>query len=462
MWKRSLDREEGRSPFEGGIEPSRSRRRALNSRQRPGTTWLDVALARARSSRAHRTFWLICFCAALLAGCATAPTEYREPPALSAASRRALNERVFDRAWSLVNRHYFDPRFRGVDWAAARDRYREQAIAASDEATLYGVLNQMCGELKESHLTALSPRRAHEWSTEHRAAVGIRWQLAEGKRVVSDVLPGSPADLAGVKIGWIALSRNDTPLREGDPFVTHVGVPVRYAFLDEHDEPRTLKMVPQLLTFDREESRDLGEGWWYLRFDRFSVGSIRWLSRELKTHAASTGVVVDLRQNGGGSAFALSLAIAEFFPRRVAEGRMVQRGGAVEETKSLAWRSARYRGDVVLLVGRSSASAAEIFSHVLQYHHRAKIFGQPTAGAVIYARNFGLPDGGSIQIPVTDYVGLDGRRLEGRGVTPDVSVPPPTLKDLRTGRDVVLERAMSRNEREISGATGSRAPWRAD
>jgi len=384
---------------------------------------------------------LIGCCVALLAGCATAPTEYRERPALSATSRRALNEHVFDRAWRLVNRHYFDPHFRGVNWAAARERYRPEAIAATDDATLYRVLNRMCGELRESHLTALSPRRAHEWTTEHRAAVGIRWLLAEGKRVVSDVVPGSPADLAGVKVGWIAVSRNGTPLREGDPFVTHVGVPVTYAFLDERDEPRTLTMTPQLLSFEREETRELNGGWWYLRFDRFSIASVSWLSRELKAHAAAPGVVVDLRQNGGGSAFALSLAIAEFFPRRVADGKMVQRSGTIEETESLAWRSARYRGEVVLLVGRSSASAAEIFSHVLQYHHRAKIVGQPTAGAVIYARNFRLPDGGSIQIPVTDYVGLDGQRLEGRGVKPDVVVPPPTLADLRSGRDVALERA---------------------
>jgi len=374
-------------------------------------------------------------------GCVTAPTEYREPPPLSAASRQALNKRVFDRAWSLVNRHYFDPKFRGIDWAAARDRYRPQAVTAANETALYRVLNRMCGELRESHLAALSPRRAHEWNTEHRAAVGIRWQLAEGKRIVSDVLPGSPADEAGVKVGWIALSRNGTPLREGDPFVTHVGEPVNYTFLDEHDQPQTRTMSPRLLTFDREEAKELSGGWWYLRFDRFSVGSISWLSRELKAHAAAPGVVVDLRQNGGGSAFALSLAIAEFFPRRVADGKMVQRSGTIEETESLAWRSARYRGEVVLLVGRSSASAAEIFSHVLQYHHRAKIVGQPTAGAVIYARNFRLPDGGSIQIPVTDYVGLDGQRLEGRGVKPDVVVPPPTLADLRSGRDVGLERA---------------------
>lgn len=441
MWKRRISSRVGAGLLES-VKPLARFHRAVDlSLQHPGVQRLDAARGCERPSPLRCTFWLVCVCAALLAGCATAPTEYREPPALSATSRRALNQRVFDRVWNLVNRHYFDPHFRGVNWAAAHGRYQSQAIASTDDTALYDVLNRMCGELKESHLAALSPRRAHEWNTEHRAAVGIRWQVIEGQRVVSDVLPNSPADVAGVKVGWIAVSRNGTPLRDGDPFITHVGVPVSYAFLDDHDKPRTLTMTPQLLTFDREEASDLSDGWRYVRFDRFSVASISWLSRELKTHATAPGVVVDLRQNGGGSAFALGLAIAEFFPRRVGEGKMVQRSGTTEDAESLSWRSARYRGEVVLLVGRGSASAAEIFSHVLQFHQRAKVIGQPTAGAVIYARNFRLPDGGSIQIPVTDYVGLDGQRLEGRGVKPDVPVPLPTLADLRAGRDVALDRA---------------------
>ena len=46
-------------------------------------------------------------------------------------------------------------------------------------------------------------------------------------------------------------------------------------------------------------------------------------------------------------------------------------------------------------------------------------------------------------MPVTDYIGLDGKRLEGRGVTPDVGTPPPTLADLRTGRDPDLATALN-------------------
>jgi len=376
-------------------------------------------------------------------GCVTRPTEYHEAPALNATQRAALNKRVFDRVWELVNGKFFDAHFRGGNWAAARERYRPEAVAAPDEAALYLVLNRMCAELKESHLAALAPRRAFEFQTDHRAAVGIRWQVVEGQRVITDVVPGGPADRAGVRLGWLAVSRNGRPLRDNEVFVSHVGKPVTYGFIDAENKPREFSLVPELLTFERLEMRELGKGILYLRFDKFGRESLSWLSHQLKQHAAAPGVVVDLRQNSGGSALALSVALAEFFPKRIAEGRMIRRNGTQRETRSLSWLSAHYKGRVVLLTGPLTASAAEIFSHVLQYHGRAEVVGRRTAGAVMFSRTYRLPDGGTMQVPVMDYVGLNGLRLEGNGVIPDRVVPPPTLADLRSARDPELDAAVA-------------------
>ncbi|HWA86665.1 MAG TPA: hypothetical protein VG710_10610, partial [Opitutus sp.] len=201
-------------------------------------------------------------------GCATRISEYREPPPLAANERTALNLRVFDRAWTLVDEKYFDAHFRGVDWRAMRARYRPQAAQAADDIALYHVLNRMCGELKESHLAALAPRRAHEIETEHRPAIGIRWQLIDGKRVVMDVVPGGPADRAGVERGWLLVSRNGAPLSEGDTFVAHVGEAVTFGFLDLKNQPRSFTVEPQLISFEQLETRELPGGYVYLRFDK--------------------------------------------------------------------------------------------------------------------------------------------------------------------------------------------------
>ena len=98
---------------------------------------------------------------------------------------------------------------------------------------------------------------------------------------------------------------------------------------------------------------------------------------------------------------------------------------------------------LVVLIGPSTGSAAEIFAHVMQHYGRATIVGRRTAGAVIVSRTYSLPGGGKLQVPIQDYRGLDEKRLEGRGVTPDVAVPSPALADLRAGRDPDLEKALA-------------------
>jgi carboxyl-terminal processing protease len=405
--------------------------------------------------RTHPRLSVLVLALVLLAGgCALAPTEYREPPPLTVAERADYNRRVFERTWELVNEKYFDAKFRGVDWPAMRTKYRPEAAAAVDDTALYQVLNRLCAELKESHLAAISPRRAHEYRTEHRASVGFRMQMIEDRRVVTDVVPGSPAAAAGIKTGWLVASRNGAPLQEKDPYLPKLGQPVAYEFIDADDQPHSLTMEPQLLDFDQLDSRGLADGYRYLRFDEFSHKSLHWLSEQLKAESTAPGVVIDLRNNPGGNMLALNVALAEFFPRKVAAGRMIKRNGREQENQSLSWLSARYGGRVVILTDNSTGSAAEIFSHVLQHHKRATVIGRRTAGAVIVSRNYELPGGGRLQVPVSDYIGADGRRLEGRGVTPDVALPSPTLADLRTHHDPDLEAALHALQQNAPATAG--------
>ena len=378
----------------------------------------------------------------LFAGCATAPTEYHEPAPLAAAERSVFNLRVFERAWTLVNEKYFDTKFRSVDWAALRTKYRPEAVAAKDDEALYAALNRMCAELKESHLVAIPPRHAHEFTTAHRASIGIRFRLLEGQRVVTDIVPGSPATAAGVQAGWLIVARNGAPIPEADPYFPKLGQPVTYAFLDERDQSHTLTLEPRLLNFDQPESKALAAEYLYLRFDSFGRQSLHWLSEQLKAHASTPGVVLDLRNNPGGNMLALNVALAEFFPKKVSAGRTIKRTGRERENDSLSWLSAHYTGRVVILTDHATGSAAEIFSHVLQHHHRATLVGRQTAGAVIVSRFYSLPGGGSMQVPIQDYVGLDGQRLEGHGVTPDQTLPAPTLAQLRAQFDPDLEAAV--------------------
>jgi C-terminal processing protease CtpA/Prc len=107
-----------------------------------------------------------------------------------------------------------------------------------------------------------------------------------------------------------------------------------------------------------------------------------------------------------------------------------------------SWRFGKhYRGPLVVLVGPSTGSAAEITAAAVQDQKRGKLIGRTTNGAVVPGQWFNLPDGGQMMVPVSDFVRADGRRIEGAGVVPDIWILP-SLADIRAGRDPLLERAL--------------------
>jgi carboxyl-terminal processing protease len=390
--------------------------------------------------------WFVSVAAsALLAGCATTPRTplslAQVPPAQLARAQHNLT--IFNAVWDLVNRKHFDPKFQGVDWEAAAATWGPKAIAAPDETALYRVLNEMLAPLHDSHTHALTPAQAIERRTQVRARTGFSMARLDGKWVVTEVMPGSPAEIAGLKTGWIVVARNGEPLGDRFDFRPKEGEEVTWDFLDDKDQKvRLTPTAKRLSTAPRQVARELEDRFVYLRFDEFDGLDRRWLSRELKKHANAPGVIIDLRRNPGGETFSLGITIGEFFDHPVDCGTFISRDGARSVKNSWQLGSAEYRGKVVVLIDGASGSAAEIFAAVLQDHGRATLVGRRTAGAVLASWFYRLPDGGELQLSREDYMTPKGRRIEGKGIEPDVAVPR-TLEDVRTGRDRDLEAALA-------------------
>ncbi len=392
--------------------------------------------------------WLAVVAAAFalaLGGCRTLPSARvdlsGQPPAAAALAKANLE--VFDAVWDLVHRKHYDPRLGGVDWAAAAATFAPRAAAAPDPKALYAVLNEMLAPLNDSHTLALSPERRSERRTAARARTGFNLLQVEGRWVVAEVVPGSPAEEAGVKPGWIAVARNGRPLGPRTEFGAKEGETVTWEFLDAED--RTVTVSPaarRLSTVAPPTARVLPGGFVYVRFDEFDGPGRRWLGRQLEEHRAAPGVVIDLRRNPGGETFSLGISIGEFFDRAVDCGTFVTRGGRRSLKRSWQLGSANYGGKVVVLVDGATGSAAEIFAAVLQDHGRAVVVGRRTAGAVLASWFYRLPDGGELQLSREDYLAPKGRRLEGRGLEPDLAVVR-TLADARRAIDRDLETALA-------------------
>jgi len=161
----------------------------------------------------------------------------------------------------------------------------------------------------------------------------------------------------------------------------------------------------------------------------------------------ASGIILDLRGNGGGDAEAMADVVSSFLDDGTGLGKFVDRSGASFELHSYfrrLWPTAfAVKVPLVVLTSESTASAAEIMASALKTNRAAKIIGTPTCGCVLAIRSrHSLPDGGVLDVSEFDYRTPEGIRLEGHGMTPDL-VTSIKRQDLYAGRDRTLETARS-------------------
>lgn len=161
------------------------------------------------------------------------------------------------------------------------------------------------------------------------------------------------------------------------------------------------------------------------------------------------GLVVDMRENGGGSGFLADQMSAYFFNEPLVVG---QRGHYSEEAGEFIFdprsvqrlylpaEDLRYNGPVAVLVGPDCASACERFSYNLTLEDRAVVVGHyPTAGLGGSVDDFVMPEGVTVRFTAGRSLDTDGNiHIEGLGVAPTMRVPV-TQDSLFSRTDEVLE-----------------------
>ncbi len=361
--------------------------------------------------------------------------------------RTRMNQRVFDKVWLEVKREYYDPRLHGVDWNAARDLYRPQALAATDDRGLYRALDQMLDLLDDDHAGASPPAvaRRQDALRTRRAIMGVTlYPREEGGYRIERVRAGSPAEEAGLRAGW--LLDTDQPSGWGPETDVAEGVPVRLSLIDDTGVPRIVAVTPRVMeplpAFVADRTRP---GVVVLRIEGFEVGLGQWMGEQLAQTPPDADVVVDLRGNPGGRLLEADAVLSCFLPRQRPWATRTTRSGRAVVLKVEAG-CGDLRGpianDVAVLVDGSSRSAAELTPAVLQEAERAVVIGEQTAGAVLISQETTLPDGGRLSLSRADFVTTGGVRLEKRGVIPD-QVITTTEADRRAGRDPALEAALA-------------------
>ena len=397
--------------------------------------------------------------------------------------QKKLNVESFDYVWTAVRDRHFDPTLGGLDWDAIGKEYRPKVEQAQTMAEARIAMEAMLDRLGESHF-GIIPSEAYGslGETDMGAGkgdgtAGIEARIVDGHAMVTRIDPGSAAEKAGVKTGWligrignedvdallktwteqIAEKSLKTALIAGGiegRLAGNIGDSLAVRFLDGDDKPVDLTLtlaerrgkrtvlgnLPPVYVWI--ESKKLPGDIGYVRFSNFlnpGYVSVEY-NKAMESFLDGKGIIIDVRGNTGGLGGMVPGTIGWLVSEDDKKiGTLYLRGTTIDLL--VTQRVKTFSGPVAVLTDCLSASAAEFFSGGLKDTGRAKVFGTRTAGAALAARIDKLPNGDGFMYVMANYVSANGKRLEGVGVIPDVEVAPDR-KALLAGRDPVIDAAV--------------------
>ncbi len=319
----------------------------------------------------------------------------------------------------------------------ASDYYRPVSTASLANASVAGAV----ASLHDRFSHYLSPKEFHEFDAPP-SFTGIGVEVAPEKHglLIARVFDSSPAARGGLRAGESIVGVNGRSiggLSADRARALIVGPPgtgvtlsvARHAGAGERDgNARTLKLTRATISEPVVASATQtvhGVRLGVVALATFSPGAhseVRGAVEHELHREGARGIVLDLRDNGGGLVEEAQL-IASIF---VQHGTIVTTRGRTQPTQTLSavGDAISPRIPVVVLVDANTASASEIVTAALQDHHRATIVGTHTFGKGVFQEETPLSGGGALDITVGEYFTPDGRNLGGGGIRQGAGVEP--------------------------------------
>ena len=385
------------------------------------------------------------------------------------ADRMARNEVAFDLAWRTVRDSFYDHHLNNLNWNAIRRKYLDAARLAHDAPQFAQVMHMMLGELNASHLgfrsSTASTGSTGEWSAQ-TVHFGLRFDpdhRGPGLKV-RDVIHNSPASRLRSRIepGEILLAVNG---REVDPDLDLTTV--LNGRLDRNyelcvrpvtgdDRRVTIRPISYSAARDllyehwiHENRRQVHEAsggtLGYLHIAGMNMPSFYRFGRELYEVAHDkAGIIIDVRENGGGSTTDHLLTALTQPRHALTVPRNGEPGYPNDRMVYTSWHM-----PIVVICNQNSLSNAEIFSHAVKTLRRGTLVGVPTAGGVITTGLTQILDVGSLRTPWRGWYALDtGEDMELNGAVPD-HIVWPWPGQMPRWHDVQLEKAIEVLQEEV-------------
>jgi C-terminal processing protease CtpA/Prc len=403
---------------------------------------------------------------------------------------------AFEQMWQTISEEYPFTDLKKLDWQAIHDEIAPKVQKAQDDndpVEFYLAIRDFTWLIPDGHVY-VSGNDGGTFSKETGGGLGLGLtELDDGRVIATLVLPDLPAAKAGIQERAEITQYNGMPISDAidqvqpwsAPFSTEhvrrlqqvryltrseVGTDVTITFKNPGTAEKTVTLTsvaetksfaatsfyagldPMALQVD---AKLLDSGLGYIKITDLITDSnliVRLWERALQFYIQNhiPGVIIDLRQNGGGSGLLADMLPGYFVNEEVplyqeyyyshTSGKFEARG-AGEKIEPAPFT---YDGKIAVLVGPACSSACEGLAYNLQKTGRATVVGQYPSGGLfgeVGAGQYLLPENMSLQAPTGRPVAPDGSIvIENVGVVPDVRVPVDETTVFSTD-DVVLKAA---------------------
>lgn len=337
----------------------------------------------------------------------------------------------------------------GVDlskWDAMSAESAGAFAAAKTDDDFAREVNAVLRKFGTSHFRFMTPKQEQTRTTLKTVGLGITGTPGKDGFRVAAVAPGSPAEKAKIAPGDVVLAIDGKPptreALQGDE-----GKTVHLALKGRKDVPLTFASYStrRPITLTKVDASTT-----LFRLPTFSQGYDRNEVEKCITEATKyPNLIIDLRSNGGGAVINMEHLMSLFMPQGSKVGTFVtkplvtaymssHKATAPDPVAIANWsryakpwseRQIRpsfrqegplFKGNVVVLVNRGSASASEIFASAMHDVIGADVVGTRSMGAVLVSIFRDVGSGFSLQYPTSDYVTVRDRRLEKNPIIPVV------------------------------------------
>lgn len=306
----------------------------------------------------------------------------------------------------------------------------------------------------DPHSSLLAPEAYEDLRIDTKGnftGIGIHITLRNGFVTVITPIEGTPAFKAGIQAQDRIVKVDDTSVEDLRQAVNLMrgpkGTPVKVTVLRKGaPEPLEFDLVRDVIPVQSIKAKSLKPGYGYIWITNFTGNTTEDFQDALETleseNAPMKGLVLDLRNNGGGL-LEESLRISDIF---IDEGIILSIKGRGEgNAKEFPAQTAAVKRDypIVLLINGGSASASEIVAGALQDHKRALILGTTSFGKGSVQTVESLRDGYGLKLTIARYYTPSGRSIQAKGIEPDIVVPFQPLDapdDANGEEDFVKER----------------------